>query len=50
MCIDDVQIPKYSLAEELLNAISHGIGALLGIAALVICAIIFIVFDKFIPK
>ena len=35
MCIDDVKIPKYSLAEELLNAISHGIGALLGIIGLI---------------
>lgn len=34
MCIDDVQIPKYSLAEELLNAISHGIGAAFGVVAL----------------
>ena len=29
-------IPTYSLAEELLNSISHGIGAGLGIAALVL--------------
>ena len=36
MCIDDVKIPKYSLAEELLNAISHGLGALFGIVALIL--------------
>lgn len=36
MCIDDVAIPKYSLAEELLNSISHGLGALFGIAASVL--------------
>ena len=36
MCIDDVQIPKYSLAEELLNAISHGLGAIFGIVALIL--------------
>lgn len=36
MCIDDVKIPKYSLAEELLNAISHGLGAIFGIVALVL--------------
>ena len=36
MCIDDVKIPKYSLAEELLNAISHGLGAVFGIVALVL--------------
>lgn len=29
-------IPKYSLSEELISAISHGIGALLSIAALVL--------------
>ena len=36
MCIDDVEIPKYSLAEELLNSISHGLGAIFGIVALVL--------------
>lgn len=35
MCIDDVKIPKYSLAEELVNAITHGLGAVFGIVALV---------------
>ena len=39
MCIDDVKIPKYSLAEELLNAISHGLGAVFGIVALVLMLI-----------
>lgn len=33
------QLPKYNLAEELINSISHGIGALLGIAALVLTII-----------
>lgn len=33
-------VPKYSLAEELINAISHGIGALLSIAALVLTIVI----------
>lgn len=32
-------IPSYTLAEELLNSISHGIGAGLGIAALVLCIV-----------
>ena len=32
-------VPKYSLAEELINAISHGIGAGLAIAALVLLCI-----------
>lgn len=31
-----ITIPKYNLCEELINSISHGIGALLGIAALCI--------------
>lgn len=32
-------LPKYSLAEELVNSISHGVGASLAIAALVICIV-----------
>lgn len=31
------QLPLYSLAEELCNSISHGVGALLGVVALVLC-------------
>ena len=31
-----IRIPRYTLGEELFNAISHGIGALLSIAALVL--------------
>lgn len=34
-----IRIPKYTLGEELINAISHGIGAGLGIAALVLCIV-----------
>lgn len=34
-----VSIPKYNLCEELINSISHGIGALLSIAAIVLCII-----------
>ena len=34
-----ISIPKYTLGEELMNAISHGIGALFGVAALVMCII-----------
>ena len=34
---DRIPIPRYSLAEEIVNAISHGIGALFGIVALVLC-------------
>ena len=36
MSINEVNIPKYSLSEELLNAISHGLGAVFGIVALVL--------------
>ena len=39
MCIDEVKIPRYSLAEELLNSISHGLGAIFGIVALVLMLI-----------
>ena len=35
-----IELPAYSLAEELISSISHGVGALLGIAALVICIVI----------
>ncbi len=31
-----IEIPSYSLGEELFHAISHGVGALLGVAALVL--------------
>lgn len=34
-----ISIPKYTLGEELLNSITHGIGAALGIAALVLCIV-----------
>ena len=36
---EKIEIPKYTLAEELVSAISHGIGALLSIAGLVLCVI-----------
>ena len=34
-----ITIPKYTLGEELINSITHGAGALMGIAALVLCII-----------
>lgn len=34
-----ISIPKYSLSEELLNSISHGVGALFGIMGTVLCVI-----------
>ena len=33
----DRLLPKYTLSEEIVNTVSHGIGVLLGIAALVLC-------------
>lgn len=34
-----IEIPKYTLGEELISSISHGAGAALGIAALCLCVI-----------
>ena len=33
------EVPKYTLGEELINAISHGVGAGLAIAALVLLCV-----------
>ncbi|MGI6071916.1 MAG: PAQR family membrane homeostasis protein TrhA [Lachnospiraceae bacterium] len=35
----NITIPNYSLSEELINAVSHGIGAVLSVVALVLCVI-----------
>lgn len=35
-----IAIPKYSLSEELISSISHGVGALLSIVALLLCLIV----------
>ena len=40
MGLNKIEIPKYSLSEELMNAISHGVGALLSVAALVLCIVV----------
>lgn len=37
--MDKIGIPKYTLGEELISAISHGIGAGLGVAALCLCLV-----------
>ena len=34
-----ISIPKYTLGEELMNSISHGVGALMGLTALVLCIV-----------
>ncbi len=36
---EKITIPKYTLSEELISSISHGIGVLLSIAALVLCVV-----------
>lgn len=35
----EISIPDYTLGEEIFNAVSHGVGALLGVAALVLMVI-----------
>lgn len=35
-----ISIPRYTLRDELFNAISHGFGALFGIAATVLCVVV----------
>lgn len=37
--MNKITIPKYSLIEELINSISHGVGILLGITALVLTVV-----------
>ena len=37
--VHKIKIPSYTLSEELLNAISHGVAGLLAIAALVLCVV-----------
>ena len=34
-----ITLPKYTLGEELISSISHGVGALLSIVALILCII-----------
>lgn len=36
---EPISIPVYSLSEELISSISHGVGALFGVAALVLCVV-----------
>ena len=37
---EKIDVPKYSLGEEIMSAIVHGIGALLAIVALILCTVI----------
>ena len=36
---EKIDVPKYSLGEEIMSAVTHGVGALLSIAALVLCVL-----------
>lgn len=38
--LKDRLLPDYTKGEEIFNSVSHGVGALLGIAALVLCVVI----------
>jgi channel protein, hemolysin III family len=35
-----ITLPKYTLSEELISAISHGVGTLLSVTALILCVIV----------
>ena len=37
---EKIDVPKYSLGEEIMSAVTHGVGALLSIAALVLCVVV----------
>lgn len=37
---DKIDVPKYSLGEEIMSAVTHGVGALLSIVALIICVVL----------
>lgn len=37
---EKIDVPKYSLGEEIMSAIIHGVGALLSIVALIICVVV----------
>ena len=36
---EKIEVPKYSLGEEIMSAVTHGVGALLSIAALILCVV-----------
>lgn len=43
MGIKKIDIPSYTLAEELMNSISHGLGAILSVAVLVLCIVVSVI-------
>lgn len=36
---EKIDIPKYSLGEEIMSAVSHGVGALISVVALILCVV-----------
>jgi hemolysin III len=46
MSLSKIELHKYSLAEELINSISHGVGALLAIVALVIGIVLSVLYNN----
>lgn len=36
---EKIDVPKYSLGEEIMSAVTHGVGALLSIVALIMCVV-----------
>lgn len=43
---EKIKLPKYTLGEELMSSISHGIGALLSVTALVLCIVFAVIGDN----
>lgn len=37
---EKIDVPKYSLGEEIMSAITHGVGALLSVVALILCVVV----------
>lgn len=37
---EKIDVPKYSLGEEIMSAVTHGVGALLSIVALILCVVV----------
>lgn len=46
MSLKKIELHKYSLAEELISSISHGIGALLAVAALVVAVVLAVIYNN----
>jgi hemolysin III len=46
MSLKKIELHKYSLAEELISSISHGVGALLAVAALVVAVVLAAIYNN----